>query len=61
VLAAATTGTLDADRLASYRKLLAEAAYVERKHDPEAMAAAVAKHKTALRTLKYHPKYRREN
>jgi ribosome biogenesis GTPase len=58
VLAAAAAGTLDADRLASYRKLLAEAAYVERKHDPEAQAAAVAKHKTALKTLKYHPKYR---
>ncbi|MDH4350918.1 MAG: ribosome small subunit-dependent GTPase A, partial [Gemmatimonadota bacterium] len=55
VLAAAADGTLDADRLASYRKLLAEAAYLERKHDPEAQAAAVAKHKTALKTLKYHP------
>lgn len=61
VLAAAAAGTLDADRLANYRKLLAEAAYVERKHDPEAQAAAVAKHKTALKTLKYHPKYRRDS
>jgi len=61
VLAAAAAGTLDADRLASYRKLLAEAAYLERKHDPEAQAAAVAKHKSALKTLKYHPKYRRED
>lgn len=60
VLAAAAAGTLDADRLASYRKLLAEAAYLERKHDPEAQAAALAKHKTAMKTLKYHPKYRRE-
>lgn len=60
VLAAAAAGTLDAERLASYRKLLAEAAYMERRHDPEAHAAAVAKHKTALKTLKYHPKYRRD-
>jgi ribosome biogenesis GTPase / thiamine phosphate phosphatase len=61
VLAAAAAGTLDADRLASYRKLLAEAAYVERKHDPEAKAAAVSRHKTALKTMKYHPKYRRDS
>jgi ribosome biogenesis GTPase len=61
VLAAAAAGALDADRLTSYRKLLAEAAYVERKHDREAKAAALSKHKTALKTLKYHPKYRRES
>jgi len=59
VLAAAAAGTLDADRLASYRKLLAEAAYVERKHNPEARAAQVAKHKSAMKTMRYHPKYRR--
>jgi ribosome biogenesis GTPase len=58
VLAAAAAGTLDADRLGSYRKLLAEVAYEERKHDREANAAAVSRHKTALKTLKYHPKYR---
>jgi ribosome biogenesis GTPase / thiamine phosphate phosphatase len=60
VLAAVTSGTLSEDRLESYRKLRAEAAYVERKSNPRAQASAVAKHKTALRTLKYHPKYRRE-
>jgi len=60
VLAAAAAGMLDADRLASYRKLLAEAAYLERKHDPEARAAEIAKHKSAMKTMKYHPKYRRE-
>jgi ribosome biogenesis GTPase len=60
VLAAAASGALDADRLASYRKLVAEAEYLERRHDPEANAAAVSKHKTALKTLKYHPKYRPE-
>jgi ribosome biogenesis GTPase len=61
VLAAAAAGALDPERLASYRKLKAEAAYLERKHDAEAQAAAVSKHKTALKTLKYHPKYRRES
>lgn len=58
VIAAAAAGGIDADRLASYRKLRAEAAYLERRDDPEAHAAAVAKHKTALKTLRFHPKYR---
>jgi hypothetical protein len=60
VLAAAGEGRVDTDRLASYRKLRAEAAYIERKTDHQAHAAAVARHKTALKTLKYHPKYRRD-
>jgi ribosome biogenesis GTPase len=61
VKAAADAGSIDADRLASYRKLQAEAAYLERKSDHQAHAAAVAKHKTALKTLKYHQKYRRDD
>jgi ribosome biogenesis GTPase len=61
VLAAVASGALDAQRLASFRKLRAEAAYVERKSDPRARASAIAEHKTALKTLKYHPKYRRED
>jgi ribosome biogenesis GTPase len=60
VLAAADQGRIAADRLASYRKLRAEADYLERKSDPQAHAAAVAKHKTALKTMKFHQKYRRE-
>jgi ribosome biogenesis GTPase / thiamine phosphate phosphatase len=60
VLAAAGEGSVDTDRLASYRKLRAEAAYIERRTDHQAHAAAVARHKTALKTLKYHPKYRRD-
>jgi ribosome biogenesis GTPase len=58
VLEAVAAGGLDADRLASFRKLRAEAAHEARKADPRARAAAVAEHKTALKTLKYHPKYR---
>jgi ribosome biogenesis GTPase / thiamine phosphate phosphatase len=60
VRAAVESGTLAAERLASYQKLCAEAAHAERKVDPLARAAAVARHKTALKTLKYHPKYRND-
>jgi ribosome biogenesis GTPase len=58
VLAAVEEGRLAADRLASYRKLEAEAAYERRRADPRAQAEYVAEHKTALKTVKYHPKYR---
>ena len=61
VTAAVAAGRIDAARLESYRKLRAEAAYLERKTDHEAHAAAVAKHKTALKTLRFHPKYRRDD
>ncbi|MEZ4425949.1 MAG: ribosome small subunit-dependent GTPase A [Gemmatimonadota bacterium] len=60
VLAAVEAGTLSAERLESYRKLQADVAYARRKDDPRAQAAYVAEHKTALRTLKHHPKYRRD-
>ena len=59
VLLAANEGRLDADRLASYRKLEAEAAYERRRADPQARAEHVAERKTALRTLKYHHKHQR--
>jgi ribosome biogenesis GTPase len=58
VLAAAASGELLPERLESFRKLRAEAAHAQRKMDPEARAAAVAQHKTAMKTLKFHPKYR---
>jgi ribosome biogenesis GTPase len=58
VLAAADRGTLDPGRLASYRKLQAEAAYEARKADPLARAAALSDWKTAMKTLRNHPKYR---
>jgi hypothetical protein len=45
--------------LASYRKLEAEAASERRKVDPQARAEYVAEWKTAMRTLKHHPKYKR--
>jgi ribosome biogenesis GTPase len=58
VLDAAEGGRLDPARLASYRKLRAEAEYERRKRDPMAQAEYVAEWKTAMRTLKHHPKHR---
>jgi ribosome biogenesis GTPase len=58
VLAAVEDGTLDAARLGSFRKLQAEAAYEQRKNDPRARAAAISDHKSALKTMKHHPKYK---
>ena len=58
VLDAVDQGNLDPGRLASFRKLQAEAAHEARKADPIARAAAVSDWKTALKTLKHHPKYK---
>jgi ribosome biogenesis GTPase len=52
------SGDLDPGRLNSFKKLRAEAAYESRKDDPRAQAAALSEWKTALKTLKYHPKYK---
>ncbi|MGD2120965.1 MAG: ribosome small subunit-dependent GTPase A [Gemmatimonadota bacterium] len=58
VLEAVEEGRLDPDRLASYRKLEAEAEYQRRKVDPQARAEYVAEWKTAMRTVKHHQKYK---
>jgi ribosome biogenesis GTPase len=58
VLAALEQGRLSAERLESFRKLQAEAAYEKRKSDPRARKAEVAEHKTALKTMRYHLKRR---
>jgi ribosome biogenesis GTPase / thiamine phosphate phosphatase len=60
VLEAVEAGRLDGGRLVSFRKLLAEAAFQARKSDPRARAAWVAETKSALKTMKYHPKFRDE-
>jgi ribosome biogenesis GTPase len=52
------SGDLDPERLSSFTKLRAEAAYEMRKTDPRARAAAVSEWKTAMKTLKYHPKHK---
>lgn len=58
VLEAEAAGGLDPDRLASFRKLRAEAEWQERRHDPLAQQAEVSKHRAAMKSLKYHHKYR---
>ncbi|MFN0179651.1 MAG: ribosome small subunit-dependent GTPase A [Gemmatimonadales bacterium] len=59
VTAAAERGTLDPARLDSFRKLLAEAAFQQRKTDPLAREALRSAHKSAMKTVKkFHPKYR---
>lgn len=59
VRAAEVDGRIDPERLASFKKLQAEAAYQARKADVRAQQATVSEHKTALKTMKYHHKYRR--
>jgi ribosome biogenesis GTPase len=59
VLAAVEEGRLDPDRMASYQKLRAEVEYERRRTDPQARAEHIAEWKTAMRTVKYHPKYKR--
>jgi ribosome biogenesis GTPase len=59
VRAAEAAGRLDPERVASFKKLQAEAAYQMRKTDPRARQAALSDHKTALKTMKYHHKFRR--
>ena len=59
VLDAVVQGNLDSGRLASFRKLQAEAAHEARKADPRARAAALSEWKAAIRTLKHHPKHER--
>lgn len=59
VLGAVAEGRLGEERLLSYRKLEAEAAYERRRVDPRARAEQVAEHRTAMKTLKYHPKHQK--
>ncbi len=58
VLEAVDHGNLDPSRLASYRKLQAEAAHELRKADPLARAAALSEWKTSVKTLKHHHKHK---
>jgi ribosome biogenesis GTPase len=60
VAKAQESGRLSSERIASYRKLRAEAEFQARKGDPVARRAALAGHKTALKTMKYHHKRRQE-
>ena len=57
VLEAVEAASLDPQRLASFRKLEAEAAHQLRKTDPRAKAEATAEYKSIMKSLKHHPKY----
>ena len=57
VLLAVEAGSLDRERLDSYRKLLAEAEYQRLKADPRAKAEQLAEWKSIMKSLKHHPKY----
>lgn len=56
---AEAAGSLDPERVASFKKLQGEADYLARRDDPRAQKAAVSEHKSALKTMKYHHKLRR--
>ncbi len=58
VLAAEAEGRLSPERLASFRMLQAEAAYQARKSNPRAQRAALSTFKSAMKTVKFHHKYR---
>lgn len=58
VKAAADAGRLDPARLASFRKLQAEAAWQARKADPLARREEEARIKSIMKSVKVHPKYR---
>jgi ribosome biogenesis GTPase len=64
VLGAVETGELPAERLASYRKLLAEIAAAERKRDPALASRSKARwkaiHKAQRQRAKLDPKQRRD-
>ena len=60
VLDALNAGALDAGRLESYRKLQAEAAAQVRRTDPRARQAALSEFKAAMKSLRHHPKYRKD-
>lgn len=58
VLMTVENSLLDPERLASFRKLQREAAFQARRTDHQARKAAISAHKTALKTMKHHPRYR---
>lgn len=59
VKAAVDAGRLNAARLASFRKLQAEAAWQARKADPIARREEEARIKSIMKSVKIHPKYRK--
>jgi ribosome biogenesis GTPase len=60
VLEAVEEGDLDSGRLESFRKLQAEAEHERRKADPLARAAALSDWKATIKSLKHHPKHKKQ-
>jgi ribosome biogenesis GTPase len=58
VLDAVADGSLEPERLASWRKLRAEAEAERRRTDPQARSEAVSEYKSIMKSMKHHPKYR---
>ena len=58
VQAALDEGRIPADRLESYHRLERESAYLERRKDPRGDEEAVRRMRSAMKTLRFHPKYR---
>jgi ribosome biogenesis GTPase len=56
VLEAVEANELTTERLESYRKLQDEADYARRRADRRAQKKAISEHKTALKTMRFHPK-----
>lgn len=61
VMSAVEEGRLARERLDSFRKLQAEAAHERRRTDPRARAEHVSEWKSAMRTLRFHPKHQRHD
>lgn len=60
VAAAIEAGQLAAPRLDNYHKLQREQAYLDRRKGPRADEENTRLMKTAMKTLRFHPKYRRD-
>ncbi|NJD11802.1 MAG: ribosome small subunit-dependent GTPase A [Gemmatimonadetes bacterium] len=61
VAAAVADGRLAEARLENYHKLAREQAYLDRRKDPHAEDAAARLMRSAMKTLRFHPKYRRDD
>jgi ribosome biogenesis GTPase len=56
---AAADGRLSPARLANFHKLARELAWLDRRKDPRAAAAAERALRSAMKSVRFHPKYRR--
>ena len=59
VSGAVADGRITPQRLENYHKLAREQAYLDRRKDPRGDEEAARRMKTAMKTLRFHPKYQR--